>query len=89
MLWAHSGHEAELVAYEDAVLALLDDHGAQLLSRVRSDGKDGHPFEVQLIEFPSDAALDSYLVDPRRTAMSGARDAAVARTELTRVERVV
>jgi uncharacterized protein (DUF1330 family) len=88
MLWARPGLESELVAYEDAVLALLADHGATLLSRARSDGADAHPLEVQLLEFPSQRALDDYLADPRRTAMADRRDACVARTELMRVERV-
>jgi uncharacterized protein (DUF1330 family) len=89
MLWARPAREAELVAYEDTVLELLGHHGATLLSRVRSDGADGHPLEVQLLEFPSQTELDAYLADPRRTALSADRDAAVARTELVRVERVI
>jgi uncharacterized protein (DUF1330 family) len=88
MLWAHPGREAELVAYEDAVLDLLGDHGARLLSRVRSDGADGHPLEVQLFEFPTQDALDAYLADPRRVALAPQRDAAVARTELMPVDIV-
>lgn len=87
-LWAHPGREDDLVAYEDAVLTLLADHDATLLSRVRSDGADGHPLEVQLFSFPSELALERYLADPHRTALAADRDAAVARTELMRVEPV-
>ena len=50
LLWAHADHEDDLVAYEDAVLGLLGDHGATLVSRVRSDGADDHPLEAQLLE---------------------------------------
>jgi hypothetical protein len=82
LLWAYPGQEAALADYEDRVLALLPEHGATLVSRVRSDGTSGHPLEVQLFEFPSQASLDAYLADPRRAALSAARDAAVARTEL-------
>ena len=85
-LWAHPGQEAALVDYEDRVLALLPDHKATLVSRVRSDGSEGHPLEIQVIEFPSQAELDGYLADPRRTALGVLRDAAVARTELFPVE---
>jgi hypothetical protein len=88
LLWAHPGQEAALVAYEDRVLALLPDHSATLLSRVRSDGADGHPLEVQLFEFPSQSSLDGYLADERRTALSGDRDVAIARTELINVSVV-
>jgi uncharacterized protein (DUF1330 family) len=86
LLWAHPGHESGLIAYEDRVLALLPDHGATLASRVRSDGADGHPLEVQLFEFPSQQSLDAYLADPRRAALAGDRDESVARTELMAVE---
>ena len=82
LLWAHSGRESALVEYEDKVLALLPDHDAKLLSRVRSDGTDGHPLEVQLYEFPSQEALDGYLGDDRRTALAAEREASVARTEI-------
>ena len=82
LLWATPGQESALTGYEDRVLAFLPDHGATLVSRVRSDGTSGHPLEVQLFEFPSQASLDSYLSDPRRAALSGDRDAAIARTEL-------
>jgi uncharacterized protein (DUF1330 family) len=85
LLWANPGHERALAEYEDRVLALLHDHGAELLKRVRSSGEEGHPLEVQLIRLPSDGALFSYLADPRRKALTAARDAAVARTEMMRV----
>jgi hypothetical protein len=35
-----------------------------------------------LIELPDRTALASYMSDPRRTAMSARRDAAVARTDV-------
>jgi hypothetical protein len=82
LLWAHPEREAALSAYEDRVLALLPDHSATLLSRIRSDGADGHPLEIQVFEFPSQASLDGYLADERRTAMAPDRDAAIARTDL-------
>ena len=88
LLWAHPGQEATLIAYEDRVLALLPDHSAKLLSRVRSDGADGNPLEVQLFEFPSQSSLDGYLADERRTALAADRDAAIERTELIPVSPV-
>ena len=89
LLWARPGKDDALVAYEDKVLTLLDEHDGKLLSRVRSDGQDGHALEIQLFEFPSDVELDGYLGDSRRAAMSAERDSAILRTELIRVEPVV
>lgn len=74
LLWSRPGQEDALTAYEDRVLALLPDHGARVIER-------GQVAEVQRLEFPSAAALDAYMNDPRRTALAAERDAAIARTE--------
>jgi uncharacterized protein (DUF1330 family) len=75
LLWARPGQENALTSYEDRVLALLPEHGARVLDRAA-------PTEVQLLEFPSAAALDAFMKDPRRTALAADRDAAIARTEI-------
>jgi uncharacterized protein (DUF1330 family) len=82
LLRALPGAEAALHSYEDKVTALVPDHGGELLSRVIGDGADGAPHEVHVYRFPNQTALDSYLADPRRAAMSGERDRAVAATTL-------
>jgi len=82
LLWAHDGHEADLRAYEDKVLALVPGTGGELLQRVAGDGTNGQPHEVQIFRFPSQQALTTYLDDPRRTALADERDRAIARTEL-------
>ena len=45
-LWAFPGHENDLISYEDDVLALLGDHGAVVLSRVRAAEPGDGPTEV-------------------------------------------
>jgi uncharacterized protein (DUF1330 family) len=88
MLWARDGRQDALAAYEDQVLALLGDHDCRLVSRVRrTDSGDG-PDEVQIIEMPDRTALDSYMSDPRRTALTEVRDHAIERTEILNVEPV-
>ncbi len=90
-LWAHEGRRVDLEEYENTVLALLGDHGARLVARVGDadpDDTTARPAEVQLIELPSQEALDSYLADPRRRALTAERDAAIARTEIQRVAYV-
>ncbi|HEY9292856.1 MAG TPA: hypothetical protein VIP98_16375 [Microlunatus sp.] len=82
LLWARPGQEAALSAYEDEVLDLVAGHGGAVISRGVGDGKDGRPLEVQFFRFPAQAALDGYLADPRRTALSEVRDRVIARTEL-------
>jgi uncharacterized protein (DUF1330 family) len=88
LLWAHPGAEGALVAYEDRVLGLVAGHGGRVLQRARSNGADGQPLEVQLLEFPSAAALHDYMTDDRRLALAEDRDRAIARTQVIDVELV-
>ncbi|HEY3724755.1 MAG TPA: DUF1330 domain-containing protein [Acidimicrobiia bacterium] len=85
LLDAVPGRETELSEYEDRVLAFLPDHGARIVQRVRAVDPAAAPLEVQVIEFPSEAALEAYLADPRRAALADRRERAVARTEVVRV----
>ena len=87
-LWAVPGNEHLLVEYEDQVLLRLPAHGARVVQRVRSTDEPYGPFETHILEFPSDAALDQYMADPQRAALSELRDRAIARTEVRRVEVV-
>lgn len=88
LLWARPGAEDGLIAYEDQVLGLVPGHGGRILQRARGSGADGQPLEIQLLEFPSAAALDAYLQDGRRTSLAAQRDQVVARTEVIEVQLV-
>lgn len=88
LLWPHQGAGAALAEYEDKVLELLGAHDARVLQRARTDGTNGAPLEIHVLEFPSQLALDDYLADGRRLALAGAREAAIARTEVLPVALV-
>jgi uncharacterized protein (DUF1330 family) len=88
LLTAVPGNEAGLVEYEDQVLGLFAAHGAQLLQRVRSVDPTESPYEVQIIEFPTEAALEGYMQDPARMARADLRDQAIASTRVLRVQVV-
>ena len=62
---------AAAFAYEDAVLPLLADHGAELLYRGRRTPSEDTslPAEVHLIRFPDRGAYDAFLADRRRLAL--------------------
>jgi uncharacterized protein (DUF1330 family) len=83
MLWASPGCTQQLAEYEDRVLARLAAYGARLLTRVSSLG--GGPTEVQVLEFPSEDALEAFRNDPERLALAGFRAESIARTEIMRV----
>jgi uncharacterized protein (DUF1330 family) len=88
MLTPTAGNAALMVEYEDRVLPLIAGHGGRVLQRVRALDAATVPLEVQVIEFPSEEALEGYLQDPARAALSEMRDQAIARTELVRVSVV-
>jgi uncharacterized protein (DUF1330 family) len=88
LLWAHPDADDALIAYEDRVLDLVPEHGGRVLSRARSSGADGQPLEIQLLEFPSAAALSDYMADGRRLALADDRDRAIARTEVINVDQI-
>jgi hypothetical protein len=62
---------AEASAYEDRVLPLLADHGAELQFRGRrAAGEDpSAPLEVHVTRFPHRRAFDAYMADERRRAL--------------------
>jgi uncharacterized protein (DUF1330 family) len=92
LLWARPGLETALSAYEDKVLRLVAEHGGRVLERgavLPGSQHDGEsPTEVQFLEMPSEASLDAFMNDPRRLAMAAERDAAIARTDLFRIQPV-
>jgi hypothetical protein len=60
----------------------------QRAKTVAGNGTSDEPTEVQLLRFASDAALDGYMQDARRQALAGQRDAAIAMTEVMRIQLV-
>jgi uncharacterized protein (DUF1330 family) len=91
LLWAHEGRDAELSAYEDQVLGLLAEHDGHVIQRAKTVARNGNsdePTEIQLLRFRSDAALDGYMREARREALAGQRDAAIAMTEVMRIQLV-
>jgi hypothetical protein len=85
-LWSYPGMDEALIAYEDAVLALVGEHDGHVVHRARTDGAGGRPLEIQLFEWASREAMDRYMADPRRTALSADREQAIARTEIVPVQ---
>src|ERR1017187_4145813 len=69
LLWAQPGAGDALIAYEDRVLDLVSGHGGRVLQRARSNGADGQPLEIQLLEFPSTGGTQR-LHDRRPAAVS-------------------
>ncbi len=88
LLTAVPGKEPMLVEYEDRVLERFTVHGARCCSGCAPRTRPTAPYEVQVIEFPSEAALEAYLRDPVREALAAQREQAIASTQVLRVEVV-
>jgi hypothetical protein len=66
-------------SYEEAVLPLLPQHNGRLERRLRNP--DG-TIEMHIISFASDADLQNYRNDPRRTAQAWLLEKSSAKLEL-------
>ena len=88
LMWAHDGQVDALHAYEAAVIPLISEHGGQLLQRLAADGLGEQPHEINIFRFPDRAALEAYMTDPKREALSAQRDASIRRTEVIPVRPI-
>ena len=88
LLWARPGAAAGLIAYEDQVLGIASGYGGRVRQRARSNGTDGQPLEVQILEFPSARAVEEFMADGRRQSLAGERERVIARTEVIDVQLV-
>ena len=77
-------------AYEDRVLPLLADHGAEVQFRgLRSAGEDpSAPLEVQVTRFPHRRAFDAYMADERRLALLEEFGEVFTRKQVVKVDPV-
>lgn len=78
-LWVKEDREAEFQAYEAQALAILAEHGGEVVSRFRPDSG---PTEVHILKIASESAFQAFRDDPRLRALSDMRLAAIERTEI-------
>ena len=62
--------QKDLESYENKVLSFMPDVGAEVVQRVLSDGENGQPHEIQILRFPSNAALITLGFYPREPGLS-------------------
>lgn len=86
LIYVHEGHEDDFLEFESVVLPLLPHHGGELLLRARPHpkaiiaGTSEPPYEIHLVQFPDEAALDRYMNDPTRRAVLHLKDRSVRAT---------
>ena len=70
------------------MLGIASGYGGRVLQRARSEGGDGQPLEIQLLEFPTAQAVAEFMADGRRQALADERGRVVARAEVIDVQLV-
>lgn len=88
LLWVKSGQEELFVEYENCALGIASAHGAVILSRVRRNELSNFPYEVQVLQFPSQDEFQKFMEDPARPELGPMRDEAIAMTEVIRVDEI-
>jgi hypothetical protein len=87
-LWLRPGNIADFQAFEAQAFEIMQQHGA-MPPEVRNPTPTGPdtPFEIHLLEFPSEAAFDAYRNDTRLRALAGLRDSCIERTRIMPTEQ--
>lgn len=80
-LWIHPGQEAAFEEFEREAAAVMAGHGGRIERAVRIRGGEGEsPYEVHVVIFPDDSAVDSYRADPKTQHLSQRRSGIIAKT---------
>ncbi|WP_310397135.1 DUF1330 domain-containing protein [Hymenobacter sp.] len=88
LLYLVPGQEQAFAEYEAYALDLLVRHGGQVVCRVRPSGEtflapgQEHPYEIQVLAFPSSAIFEQFMQDPARQARTDQRRQAIRETLL-------
>lgn len=80
LIYVKEGMEATFHAFEDQVLPLLARHEGRLLFRARLTAVQteiGHPFELHVVEFPSEAHHQAFIADEDRQQLLALKEASV------------
>lgn len=80
-LWIHPGQESAFEAFEREAAEVMAGHGGRIERAIRIvNGEGESPYEVHIVIFPSDSAVDSYRVDPKTQQLAQRRSGIIAKT---------
>ena len=83
LIYVKPGKEETFHEFEDMAIPMIAKHGGRLLLRLRPDESAivekniGTPYEVHLVEFPSDKHLQDYMTDDVRKKFLHLKDESV------------
>ena len=80
-LWIHPGQEEAFEAFEREAAAVIAAYGGRVDRAIRIRGGEGEsPYEVHIVTFPNDSAVDSYRTDPKTQRLAQRRSGIIAKT---------
>ena len=82
-LWIHPGQEEAFEAFEREAARNMARHGGRIDQAVRLTGApadDATPYELHVVSFPDEAAVQAYANDPATRALLSQRAQIIART---------
>ena len=82
MLFVHAGHECGFEEFESSAAEIMRRHGGAIERRIRCAGRpdSGEPYEVHIVTFPDQQALDRYRQDPELQRLGELRARAIHHT---------
>jgi len=82
MLFIHAGRESDFEEFESSAAEIMRRHGGAIERRIRcaSQPDSGEPYEVHIVTFPDQQALDRYRKDPDLEQLAELRAKAIHHT---------
>jgi uncharacterized protein (DUF1330 family) len=82
MLFLNAGHESDFEDFESSAAEIMRRHGGAIERRVRCAGRadSGEPYEVHIVTFPDQQALDRYREDPDLQRLAALRAKSIHHT---------
>jgi len=83
-LWVVPGREAEFEAFETRAAELMAPHGGRVERAIRmtTGNSPDAPYEVHIVEFPSEADYLAFADDPAVGRLRGLRAQIISRTDV-------
>lgn len=88
ILFIKEDQEIPFLAFEDHVLPLLQQHGGELIYRIRPLKQSvvsttmGYPYELHLVTFPTKSDFQAYRDDPQRRQYLALKNESISRVLL-------
>jgi len=81
-LFIHAGNESDFEEFESSAAKIMRRHGGAIERRIRCAGRpdSGEPYEVHIVTFPDQQALDRYRKDPELVQLAELRAKAIRHT---------